>query len=751
MFSLLCCLRARPAVATAITLAAGGRSEFTIVVPANADGIEIKAAAILDDYFFRVSGIKLRVSTETLYKGDHGIYIGKTKKAVTYHTGITGDGLLIRSSESDLFLLGGSGQGIIYASYTFIEKYLNCRKYDSGPAYCPQQAIIHLPVNLTDLENPAFIYRETYYPLSQDAEYLQWHKLQRFEDLWGLWGHSFFKILPPKTYFNKHPDYYSLVNGRRTARQLCLSNPDVLGVAIEYLQKEIRNHPDAVYWSIAQNDGDGYCTCEKCQKLDQKYGCHQGSILSFVNRIASSFPRQTFTTLAYGYSIRPPAGIVPRSNVIMILSSIEANRQDQLQNDLYAADFNQCLQVWAELTPSIFVWNYTAQFTNYLAPFPDQEHLIPDLRYLRRRQVSGIFSQGSGDSYSDLAELNSYLLAAGLWNTDVNTDRVAADFLAGYYGRAASYIAIYLKQLQSALKNSRGKLQIYGNTVDHEKDYLSAYQLKSYDNILRQAELSVKDNALLNARVKRVRLGATYALLQLARSKSKREMFGSYGGLSALTDPSTDMTGRDSGLLTRVIRFSQQCKAAGVTEMSEGGPGPEQYLTGWKKLLEKTDQPVGSGPDLALDAKTSFSLPVSEDYPANGTKTLTDGRTGTPDYSFNWFFVYGNDLQAVIDLGAARNIATVSLNFLDDQAHNIFLPSGIVIMVSTDGKIYSQFGESTVKLSQSATPSIYQPSFAGHAKIRFIKITARCLRAMPAWKAGSVKKPALCCDEVLVY
>lgn len=739
--------------ATAIIhLAVKGESAFTIVLPDAPSGKEERSATILAAYFSKVTGARLPIITETRFTGKQGIYIGKTRKTATLTEGkILADGLAISSSQHDVFLQGGSGQGILYATYTFIEKYLGCRKYDAGPAFCPAKPDLTLLQDLTDLENPAFIYRESYYPMSDDAEYLLWHKLQKFEDLWGLWGHSFFKIIAPETYFASNPEYFSLVNGKRVARQLCLSNPQVLQLAISYLKKAIAKNQDATYWSVAQNDGNGFCTCERCRKTDFLYGSHQGSILQFVNSIAAIFPDQNFTTLAYDYSSHAPVGIRPAKNVIILLSSIEAERQKPLQHVASGAGFRKNLIDWGGITNRLFVWNYTTQFTNYLAPFADYNNLIPDLKYMQTNHVSGVFEMGSGETYSDLAELNSYVQAKGLWNqpneipistgdltpAQSGVDLAFKDFINGYYGAAAPYISNYLMSMQKEISEKQAVLSIYGNPVNNDRDYLSAGQLTNYEQQFTWAEAAVKNSPIILARVKRAHLPITYARLQSARSAP--------GSLHGYIEIIAGKQTIKSDFLPGVIRFIQECSQAGAKEIAEAGLTPAEYLMQWQHLLQLA--PVIN---LAKDASVTLFSAYSAEYPAKGAKTLTDGGTGSLDYSFNWLFMYGNDLDAVIDMGTLKKINTIGINFLDDQIHNIYLPSSVILMTSLDGIQYKPYGSDTYVLINNPKAQINHQVYAGSETIRYIKITARCQKAIPSFRPYSAKKPALCCDEVMV-
>ena len=200
------------------------------------------------------------------------------------------------------------------------------------------------------------------------------------------------------------------------------------------------------------------------------------------------------------------------------------------------------------------------------------------------------------------------------------------------------------------------------------------------------------------------------------------------------------------GWAERVKRFVQQAKKAGVEELAEGGPSPDAYQQGWDELLARPWQP-----SLAFGKKVTLQYPFTPEYTAKKEATLTDGLVGGKDFSLNWLFVYGNDLSATIDLEQTQKVSNVQLNFLQDARHNIFLPTAIMVEVSADGKSYSPVARQAVKPAEeedfNAYVKTYQLSF--NTGTRFVRVTAKCLPQMPAWR-GNNKKPALCCDEIFV-
>lgn len=723
------------------TLVRDGRAVAAIVVAENASPVDLQAASVLQDYIERISDVQLPISTTMEDVGSPAILIGQAAVAYGDQVDVVADGYVLRTEPNRLLIQGGSGKGTLYGVYTLLEDYLGCRKLDEGPAWVPRQTTITLPGDLNQRDNPTLVYRESFYPAAMDNEYLDWHKLQRFEDLWGMWGHSFFKLVSPQTYFEEHPEYFAWVDGRRQATQLCLSHPEVEKIAVATLRAAMVDNPDALYWSVAPMDGAGFCTCDACQAVDKEEGGAQGSLMRFVNSIAGQFPDKKFTTLAYTYTANPPRLTKPAGNVYVMLSSIDAQRQQALSNAPSAKAFREQLTGWKSLTSNLFVWDYTTQFTNYLAPFPDVPYLQPNVSFLAENGVTGIFAQGTGYTYGDLAELKSYLLAKALWNPEVDADTVRADFLTHYYGRAASHVADYLDVLQKAVEETEAVLDIYGNPVNNRKDYLSPERIDTYSNMLDKAEAAAEGEEKASERVNRLRLGMEYTVLQQARLYGRDR----YGFL--VEDDGRQTLIVKPGWTGRVDRFVQSAERAKVTEFSEGGGTPRDYQAEWNQLL--SDAWI---PGISVDKPVSLQHPFVPDYPAKREVTLTDGMAGSTDYSYNWLLFEQADLVAVIDLGKPQSIREVLLNYLDDPRHYLFAPLEVQVSLSLDGQDYKTVGTSTPESSNDPEAPAQRRTVlisTSNGQARYVRVTARCPQRFPPWFSGSpTRKPIIAVDEI---
>jgi hypothetical protein len=559
-------------------------------------------------------------------------------------------------------------------------------------------------------------------------------------DLWGLWGHSYFKLVPPSDYFATHPEYFALVNGQRRATQLCLSNRDVFNIVVDRLKSMMANNPDAIYWSISPNDEDGYCTCLDCKKIDLAEGSPSGSLINFVNKIAAVFPDKTFTTLAYGYSAKAPRNLKGADNVNVFVSTIDVSREQPIEQTPSANAFVQSLSAWNRAAKQIFIWDYATQFTNYLSPFPIQHVIAPNLNFFKKQKVTGIFEQGSGDTYSDMAELNSYIQAKLLWDTEADIPAIIKDFCKGYYGAAGPFVEQYLKERTDALLASKRKLDIYGAPITDIRGYLSPQNLNKFRAILSKAAAAIAHDSVLLARVERVQLSLDYVTLQQSRHFGL-DQFGflaDNGGATYSIKPSFSTT---------VDNFMQQALAAGVHELSEAGLSPKQYHAEWQAVFDAKwkANPLRGAPVHLL-------YPFVEDFPAKGKATLTDGMLGFNDFSYNWLCFYGNDMVATIDAGKLIEVQSTSLRFLNDQRHWIFPPTIIIVELSSDGHNFKEWGRHDLpQLLEQQEVSVVPITLTGvKQKAQFIRVRAVCPNALPSWRSHATKKPMIACDEIFV-
>ncbi len=725
-----------------------GTSAYKIVIPENANEVEQKAAAELQDYLKQISGIELAIVDDNDPFDPASILIGNTRHLSIFEnaplqTSLGEDGLVLRNEGPTLLVYGGSRKGTLYAVYTLLESYLGCRFYTPDAIVIPEQNTVRLP-QLDVKQVPVFTLRQTWHKfVFTSQEYTDWHKLHNREDMnrdWGMWVHTFQRLVPHEKYFDDHPEYFSEIGGQRIpGAQLCLTNPDVYDVLVKNLREMMAEKPEATYWSVSQDDNYSYCTCDDCKALDEKYGAHAGSVLEFVNRVAREFPDKIISTLAYQYSRSAPVGIEPEENVNIMFCSIECNRSRPLETDPGEVAFRKDLQDWGAMTDNIVVWDYVVQFRNYMNPFPNLHVLRPNLQFFEKNNCRMMFQQGSGRSTTEFYELRTYMIAKLLWDPYTDIDAVMDDFLNGYYGAAGPHIRSYIDLMHEELIKSGKRLDIYGYPYDGVDGYLAPQLLPRYQAMFDEAEAAVQDDPELLHRVRRARLPVEFAILDISLHNVDEN-------LTYFRKENGKLTARGD-MIERVKAFAAACSEHGIERLEEHGFTPDRFKQNVVHLIEK-----------AQSENRAYNKPVrlltewSEKYPVGGAKALTDGMYGTMDYHYNWLGFEDADMEAVIDLEEEMEVSEIRADFMRLHTAWIFLPKEVMFSISKDGSSYQTAGKQTYSVKRGEG-DILLKSFGvtmDKEKARYVRVHAKSIRTCPDWHPGSGGKAWIFTDEIVV-
>ncbi|MDF2440634.1 MAG: hypothetical protein JWN98_1618, partial [Abditibacteriota bacterium] len=326
--------------------------------------------------------------------------------------------------------------------------------------------------------------------------------------------HTFYPLVPPEQHFKEHPEWYSLLNGKRVVEggQLCLSNMQLRDFVAERVKQWLREEPTARIVSVSQNDWYGACQCPNCKAIDDAEGSPSGSMLAFVNHVAQKiepeFPNVAIDTLAYQYTRRPPKTIKPRPNVIVRLCSIECNFAESLEHPSNAA-FAADIRDWAKICNRLYIWDYTTNFAHYVQPHPNWFSLGDNVRFFARNNVKGVFEQGAYQSHgAEMAPLRAWVLARLLWNPNLNDRALINEFLKGYFGAAAKPIGQYLDLMKRDAKGFY--MTCYAPS---DAPYLKLATLVQAEKLWQQAEAAVRHDKDKLWRVRQEHLPLRYVWL----------------------------------------------------------------------------------------------------------------------------------------------------------------------------------------------------------------------------------------------
>lgn len=143
----------------------------------------------------------------------------------------------------------------------------------------------------------------------------------------------------------------------------------------------------------------------------------------------------------------------------------------------------------------------------------------------------------------------------------------------------------------------------------------------------------------------------------------------------------------------------------------------------------------------------------SPKYQGNSQIVLMDGLQGSMDFSSGeWLGWEGYDMVATIDFGEVKEFRKVSADFVGAVGSWIFLPKGIKVEYSMDGKRFKKMGESTNPIPWDEGPETARKEFtvSGFTRAKYVRVTGISIKTCPKGHAGEGGKAWLFCDEITV-
>jgi len=523
-----------------------GKAAFVIVVADDAIPAEKTAAKELKKYLDKITGASFTIKSETgSSASEPQIVVGAGQRAKEFlgsgfdwkQVGL--DGIVLQSGNGWLVLAGDRPRGSLYAVYELLEG-LGVRFWYPGATDVPTNPNLTLPEQNT-VYTPPFSYRENFNSVTcagiggkPDEEYTtQLRENGHFnhqKDEWGGhytiigWCHTLPELLPIRTYFKQHPEWFSNpADGYKPFAagadlpafphgydgQIDFTAPGVAEEVAKNALERIRKDPKAGYISISQADGsNNFCTGEGEMAVVGQEGSHSGALIAFVNKVAEiihkDYPNFRVETLAYQQSIEPPKTVRPGDNVLIRFAPLGADFGHPFESEGNKG-VRDHMEKWSAVAPQLFLWNYVTNFSASLLPHPNWSGLAADLRYAAGHHVTGVFEQGNNytNGVGDFAELRGWLLGKLLWNPNQDQSALTDQFLTGFYGPAAGpLMRQYLDLYENAYLASKKGLSTYND----DYSFMDIERMNQATKLFDQAAEAVKGDKALADRVARARV-----------------------------------------------------------------------------------------------------------------------------------------------------------------------------------------------------------------------------------------------------
>lgn len=525
-----------------LQLVAQGKPAAIVLLPPEPSTGEQKAAEELVRCVNEISGADLQIHKEPDYPGQLNlISIGKTKLAAQSALadklkGLPADSYLLNCNPKGdrIYLLGNNDLGNLLAVYGLLNS-IGMRWFlpDELGRIIPKQQTLRLTAS-DEVFTPDIPYRAIGFTKAAQWSAVNGNNVNIDEKLgvhfYGF-AHTFFDFLPPEQYFEKHPEFFSLVKGKRVAKQLCTSNPAVIAEVSQNILSLAKKRPELDVITLFPQDGRGFCECANCKALDEaglptvedvnrrwprlgpdRYRALSRRMLAFYLAVSDNVLKNNnkinLQVGAYNAYLYPPRQRnnmkAPARMMIEMCHGVEHNHPIVTKDSEINIRFREALAGWREIFEQISIYEYYWKLAMFDLPFPILHVMQEDISFFANQKIQSFYTQFGTDYYTN--GQNYYIASRLLWDSNQNVWSLLDEFCQNLYGNAWKPMRDYYVNYEKAAISADIDLS---PPVDQLDRLFSGSLLKSQELLLQQA-MSQAENAQEKERIRRVQISLTY-------------------------------------------------------------------------------------------------------------------------------------------------------------------------------------------------------------------------------------------------
>lgn len=413
-----------------------GEPACAITIAVDASSAEAELAGELSYWLEQIGGRPFSVSRQA---NPEGIVLGlwtnwaavaPPEAAPAHHP----EAYRLLSDGTRLWLLGRDNLGLQHAVYGFLHE-LGCRWYFPDPVWTVITRRTDLAVAVDVNTWPAFAYRRIWYGWGPRTKKLaeDYHRWLRHNRQLGHFvvdcGHAYERYIRPRE-FEQHPEWFSLVDGKRTPRQLCVSNPEVQERMITGVLELFKRHPERNMASVEPNDGPGYCECEGCRAI----GSPSDQVFFLANTVARAlrahYPDKWVGLYAYAGHSDPPRFPLEPNVYVKVTTGFRYTK----------LSFEEQVKRFRELGAKVGVYDYFSVYPwDWDMPGAAKAGRLWDLAAaIRQYHQLELFTYDAESSCNWGPNGPGYWVAAQLmWDPSLEPEELVADFCQRAFGNAA--------------------------------------------------------------------------------------------------------------------------------------------------------------------------------------------------------------------------------------------------------------------------------------------------------------------------
>jgi len=516
-----------------ITIAANGKSTFTIVLPQQRHSALNDAALEMQKDIFLATHARLDIKNdiEINEQTKNFISLGDTKQAQA--TGITSEGIAdggfqIITKAGNVYIIGpdtpsggytkegGTGTGSANGVYTFLENYLNVRWLMPGNLGrdVPHVTSFVVP-KINYREVPAWNWRQLPY-IQEDLDSVKlWEEQQklRYYSMNMDYQHSWSKVVPTSMY-KDHPDWFALTDGSRRPKgsdyKLETTNPELVHYFAEQAIAKLKTNPHLFTASLSPTDGRSWSESPESKALydpvppGSQYPSVTPLVLKFYNDVsqivAKEYPGGKLAGYIYASYLYPPQkGLMKLPDNFIPVFAASPDYGFKLYQKNHRETIAMLMDDWSKVVPHDWyfydlpnVWwvasnsPYQIGSTGLITP-PGIEILDSLFPQLVKNHFRGARIYGT-ESWSNAAMTN-YILAKLMWNPRLNASALEKEWLTRAYGpQAGKLMEQFYQKLEDAFESYSQEDAINWKLEDQYLQGIYATHYPELEALLLQAK-----------------------------------------------------------------------------------------------------------------------------------------------------------------------------------------------------------------------------------------------------------------------
>jgi len=477
---LLACLLGVAAFAAPIRLSDNGRSDYVILLAADANATERFAADELQKYVQKITGARLPIRPES--GASPFVAVGKIADLDVPSRYEGDDSFRIRTEGANIAIRGAIPRGTLYGVYDLLER-LGCwffspdiRAMKGHSEYVPSKPTLTVePIDI--LEQPLMKYRKrdpgSYYcPKSWDVA-IDWIAKSRantiainasiYDDCReqittelakrGMWleigkHETMHRFLPIKRYFPEHPDWFGMADGKRANDSVTVfetANSEAVSTFTANLIGYLKTRPDVDVYQIWPPDGARWSDSPESRRLGSPSE-RMALLVQHVQKAVKAAGLKTrIATIAYQRIIAPPKNMAFDKDTIVDFCPISRDYSMPLGDARSAENvrLGNALLGWTKNFPGDVVdYSYYAKGSWSSLPVVEPEQIASDCKYWAKIGVVGtdIYCQ-TGDWLA--REVHHLAFAKASWDTEFDAAEWYDQYLKTRFGGAADAMKRY--------------------------------------------------------------------------------------------------------------------------------------------------------------------------------------------------------------------------------------------------------------------------------------------------------------------